>query len=250
MPSVARQSAKKLKAMEIKRIYNLLKQYHDRYLAKHGVVFPRLKLGAGYTKDALTLVYLTQDYPNTRPVSKAELTSFIRFYYPNVNDVQQARHLGEQKGWYIAAGGRDNKEVHLERGDYQLVTLEKPYPRFHMERNIIPENWEQIKTLYDYRCATCGSKEGEANWRYPNTITRLQKGHRDPNKQLSAENVIPQCQKCNRPDRNNWVYDEKGRVVKLANPSVIKNSDPDVRWKVYKILYDEFAGRNPQNEQQ
>ena len=70
----------------------------------------------------------------------------------------------------------------------------------------------------------------------------------DPNKPLVPGNIIPQCEKCNRADRNNWVYDERGRVIKLANPDVIKRSDKEVRWRVYKILYEEFNGRNP-NEQ-
>lgn len=51
---------------------------------------------------------LTYDYPKTRKVSKEELTRFIRSHYPDTNDVQQARHLGAQAGWWIVAGGRDN----------------------------------------------------------------------------------------------------------------------------------------------
>jgi len=33
--------------------------------------------------------------------------------------------------------------------------------------------------------------------------------------------------------------------MKLANPNVIKRSDEKIRWKVYKILYEEFKGVNP-----
>lgn len=95
---------------------------------------PRLAGKRGFTIDALTLIYLAQGYPNTRKVSKEELTGFIRRFYPRVNDVQQARHLGQQKGWFIAAGGRDNRDVILDRGEYQLITLEKPYPAFHGHR--------------------------------------------------------------------------------------------------------------------
>ncbi|MBA3047442.1 hypothetical protein KKC83_04005 [Patescibacteria group bacterium] len=73
----------------------------------------------------------------------------------------------------------------------------------------------------------------------------MQKSHKDPNKPLIEGNIIPQCQKCNRADRNRWVYDDKGRVVKLANPSFVKNFDKEVRWKIYKILYKEFKGRKP-----
>lgn len=237
---------KQLTQDEIKKIYDMITNYHKEFLDRYGVKLPKLTDARGnYTKDALVLVYLAQDYPNTRKVSKEELTRFIRQYYPNVPDVQQARHLGAQKGWFIAAGGRDNRDVILSRGEYQLVSLERPYPAFHGHRIEETEDWEEIKKQYGYRCVTCGSKEGEPNIHWPNTTTKLQKAHMDPNKPLVPGNIIPQCEKCNRADRNNWVYDERGRVIKLANPNVIKRSDREVRWKVYKILYEEFRGVNP-----
>jgi len=236
----------KLSDEEIQEIYQTISDYHGRFLKKYGVKLPKLTDSKGsYTRDALVLVYLAQNYPDTRKVSKEELTQFIRQYYPTVTDVQQARHLGAQKGWFIAAGGRDNKEIILSRGEYQLISLEKPYPAFHKHRIEKTDNWEELKKQYQYRCATCGSVEGEPNIHWPNTITHLQKSHMDPNKPLLPGNIIPQCQKCNRADRNNWVYDERGRVIKLANPNVIKRSDKEVRYRVYKILYEEFKGMKP-----
>ncbi len=237
---------KHLSNSEINKIYSMIGDYHKKFLKKYGVTLPNLTDTKGsYTKDALVLVYLAQGYPQTKKVSKEELTEFIRQYYPHVADVQQARHLGAQKGWFIVSGGRDNKDVILARGEYQLISLEKPYPSFHGHRIEETGQWEELKRQYGYRCATCGSKEGEPNIHWPNTITRLQKSHMDPNKPLLPGNIIPQCQKCNRGDRNNWVYDERGRVIKLANPVVIKRSDKEIRWKVYKILFEEFSGVNP-----
>ncbi|MDP2939480.1 MAG: hypothetical protein Q8O13_05340 [Candidatus Omnitrophota bacterium] len=67
----------------------------------------------------------------------------------------------------------------------------------------------------------------------------------DPNKPLVAGNIIPQCQKCNRDDRNRWIYDDKGRVIKLANPQVIKSCDREVKKAVYRILFHEFKGKKP-----
>ena len=240
--------AKKLSDDEIKNTYEMICSYYNNYLKPYGVKLPKLIGSAGYIKDALTLVYLAQGYPHTRSVSKGELTEFIRSFYPGVSDVQQARHLGQQKGWFIAAGGRDNRDVILRRGEYQLVTLEKPYPAFHGHRVEETADWGSLKAEYGYRCVTCGSEEGKLNIHYPNTITKLQKSHKDPNKPLAPGNIIPQCQKCNRADRNNWVYNETGRVIKLANPIAIKRSDEEIRRKVYKILYEEFEGRNPQND--
>jgi hypothetical protein len=80
---------------------------------------------------------------------------------------------------------------------------------------------------------------------WPATKTVLQKAHMDPNKPLIAGNIIPQCQKCNRADRNRWVYDEKGRVIKLADANFVKNFDEEVRKKIYRILHQEFHGNYP-----
>lgn len=232
---------KKFSKNEFRDIYKMISKYHNNYLKKHGVKLPSLTDSQGnYSKDTLVLVYLAQGYPRTRKISKEELTQFIRQYYPMVNDVQQAMHLGAQKGWFIAAGGRDNRDVVLNRGEYNLVSLERPYPAFHGHRIKQTGDWEELKKQYGYRCATCGSKENESNIHWPNTITKLQKAHINPNMSLVKGNIIPQCGKCNRADRNNWIYDGRGRVIKLANPNVIKRSDEQVRWKVYKILHKEF----------
>ncbi len=242
---------KRLSEDEIKRIYEMIRKYHDKYLKQHGVKLPSLTDKQGnYTKDALVLVYLAQGYPNTRKVSKEELTQFIRQYNDRVSDVQQARHLAAQKGWFIASGTRGNKikGEHLGQGEYKLVSLREPYPGFRghrVEERISGEDWEELKKKYGYRCATCGSEEGKPHLHWPNVITKLQKAHMDPNKPLVRGNIIPQCQICNRADRNNWVYDEKGRVIALANPQVIERSDIEVRWGVYKILYEEFGGKHP-----
>lgn len=86
---------KRLSDNKIKKIYEILCRYYNNYLEQYGVKLPRLTDAQGhYTKDALVLVYLAQGYPNTRKISKRELTQFVRRYYPDVNDVQQARHLG------------------------------------------------------------------------------------------------------------------------------------------------------------
>lgn len=237
---------KKLSKSEINKQYKIIKSYYERFLKKFGVKLPKLKnVDKKYTKDALTLVYLSNGYPNTTSVSKTELTKFVRSFYPEVNDVQQARHLGAQKGWWIVAGGRDNIVLDIKTGDYQLYSLQEPYPSFHGHRINNTDNWGKLKKEYGNRCATCGSIENQPNLNWPATKTKLQKAHMDPNKPLVAGNMLPQCQKCNQGDRNRWVYDQRGRVIKLAKPSFVKNFDKDVRWKIYTILYKEFKGKNP-----
>ena len=156
--------------------------------------------------------------------------------------------MGAQSGWWIVAGGRDNIILNIKRGSYQLYTLEQPYPLFKKGHRVADTaDWEKIKEKYNFRCATCGSQEGKPQFHWPATKTVLQKAHMDPNKPLVAGNIIPQCQKCNRGDRNRWVYDDKGRVIKLADANFVRNFDKKVREKIYRILYKEFNGKNPKS---
>lgn len=225
---------------KIVEIYSMIVEYHRKYLKKYGVKLPNLMRNGKYTKDALTLIFLAQNYPNTKVVSKTEITEFIKKYYPQVNDVQQARHLAAQKGWYILSGTRkDNSSLNINAGEYKLVTMENYYPGFtHQRREFIEGDgfFEELKAHYDYRCATCGSKEGEPHRYWKNTITTLQMGHMDPTKPLKEGNIIPQCEKCNRPDRNHWIYDSKGRTVGIANETVIDSCSKEVQEKIYERL--------------
>lgn len=240
-------NSKKLTIKHIRDSYKKLEKFYKNYLKKHGVTLPSLKQKNKYTKDVLVLVYLSQFYPNTKTVSKEELTHFIRRYYPNTNDVQQARHLSAQKGWSILSGGRDNIRHSLKRGEYKLDTLTKPYYGFKDSRRGNVSDWNALKKKYSNRCATCGSKEGQPHFHWPSTKTKLQKSHKDPSKKINDRNAIPQCQKCNQADRNRWVYDSKGRVVKVANPKVLKSCSVKVQKEVYHILYNKFKGCPPED---
>lgn len=82
---------------EIIEIYKVISAMYEKYLKKYGVKPINLyDKNNNYTKDALTLIYLSKYYPNTKAISKQELTDFIRQFYPETNDVQQARHLNKK----------------------------------------------------------------------------------------------------------------------------------------------------------
>jgi len=242
---------------KINKIYNMIINHYLKFLKKYGVVLPRLKISGQYTKDALVLIYLAQGYPQTRPVSKEELTQFIRKYYPNVNDVQQARHLGMQKGWYIISGTRGNhingkynsrernSNLKLQHGEYLLVTLEKPHPAFrgHRKQGLALDDFEELKRAYGNRCATCGSKEGEDSYNYPGVRVTLMMAHMDPRKPLEKGNIIPQCQLCNRAYRNWWIFDNRGRIISIADPQVVKRFDEDIQSQIFKLLYEKYKKR-------
>lgn len=205
---------------EILQIYNIISTKYEKYLKQYGVKHINLQdKNSSYTKDALVLVYLAKDYPNTQAISKQELTDFIRKFYPEVNDVQQARHLSKQKGYNIISGTRGDINEKIPASYYKLIDLKSPYPSFKPNRRLGVEasNFEELKKQYDYKCATCGSVEGSPHNIRKNEITSLQEGHMNPAKPLILGNIIPQCQVCNRPNRDRWIYDKTGRVIEIAD---------------------------------
>lgn len=232
---------------EIEKTFNLIKDYHEKYLKKHNITLPSLQKSGSYVKDSLALVYLAQGYPNTKIISKEELTNFFKTFYPDTNDVQQARHLARQKGWYILSGQRgDIAKEKIPAGSYKLVTLEEAYPGFNSHRitNLTDDFWTDLKTMYDNRCASCGSKEGEKNFINPASKTQLQKGHMNPELPLEEGNIIPQCQECNRGDRNRWIYDVRGRVVGITQEALlqrIKKLDKKASMVVVDFLKKKFS---------
>ena len=229
---------------ELLDYYMELSNFHEKYLKKYGVKLAKLKNKGKYTKDALVLIYLYAHFQE--PVSKEDLTNFLAQYGERPNDVQQARHLGQQKGWYVISGQRGDKECtdfNVRSGEYSLISVKSHYPNFtELKRtsNLSDDEWELIKKSYNYRCATCGSVEGELNIHYPNKITRLQKGHKNPNKELTYNNIIPQCDECNMQDRNNFEYNDKGRVIKIANPKFILRSDKRIKEEMFDLLKREL----------
>lgn len=226
--------------------YKKITEYHKKCLEKYGVKLPSLFNAKGmYLKDALVLIKLFEGYPNTKIISKEELTIFVRKFYPDVVDVQQARHLSMQKGWYIESGTRGDSLI--PKGSYKLITLEKPYPAFCGERREgFKGNFESIKKDYGYRCATCGSKEGDEHLFRKGVKVKLQEGHMNPSKPLVEGNIIPQCQICNRPDRNKWIFDKTGRVVSVAISQdgvrivneFLKNATDEIRNDILNFLND------------
>lgn len=231
---------------EIIQIWNTIVDYHKKFLTDKHVKLPTLKDANGYTKNALVLIRLAKGYPNTDIVSKEELTDFIKQFYPKTNDVQQARHLSMQSGWNILSGTRGDNKEKIPSGSYKLVDLENSYSAFAQERRVgfDSDDFDAIKKKYAYKCASCGSKEGEEHFFRKGVRVKLQKGHMNPSKPLIAGNIIPQCQICNRGDRNRWIYDKTGRVIEIADTAdgfrvvarFIKNTSNAIRSKLLKLL--------------
>lgn len=206
----------KLTDSEIEKLYDLIVEKYEKYLKQFSVKMPNLRNANGdWTRDALVLVKLAEGYPKTKQISKKDLTAFVNLYFPGTNDVQQARHLSAQKGFNILSGTRGN--AGLPKHSYWLKNLEMPYSGFSGDRRRgFAGDFAELKRLYNFRCATCGSKEGEESFVRKGVIVELQKGHMNNAEPLAEGNIIPQCQICNRADRNRWIYDKTGRVIGVA----------------------------------
>lgn len=227
---------------EIESNYNIILKEYKNHLEKYGVKMPKLYSNNEYTLNALVLIYLYTKIGKS--VSKQELTEFLRSMGYDINDVQQARHLAQQSGWNILSGKRNDSEcknLGIKPGEYMLKNISEPYQSYKkMKRteSLNVNSWEELKKLYNYRCATCGSKEGEPNFLYSSSTTVLQQGHKDPSKPLTIDNTIPQCDFCNRASRNYFVFDNKGRVEKIYDPHFILRSEKEIQIMMLRLLID------------
>jgi hypothetical protein len=196
----------------IQTAYEKIKKMHSEHLKEHGVKLPKLFLGNNYTQSALVLIFLTIHLGTE--VSKKDLTNFIRVFYPETNDVQQARHLGSQSGWNILSGSRGNK---IKLNHYMLVNLTEPLPSFDKNKRLTyTGDFDSLKKLYHNKCATCGAEEGKEHPYERGSITKLEKGHMDSSNKLEDGNIIPQCQFCNKTAKNKFVFTNHGRVDRIA----------------------------------
>jgi hypothetical protein len=230
--------SKSITRKEADALYAQLEKSHAAHLASSGVALPELKRGNSYTRGGIVLCALYKYF--RQPVTKLELSRLVsQFFDAQVSDVQQARHLGKQEGWYIISGTRGQSApsdlgFNLLPAAYCLISITEPYPGRasrgqHHREGLQSIDLDELRRAYDNRCASCGSKEGEPNLRDSSRITKLQRGHMDPAKALTPRNVIPQCDECNRAYRDWFVFDGNGRVIDI---NVVSD-----RWQpIYKKL--------------
>jgi hypothetical protein len=220
---------------EIEKWYKVLEEEHATYLAKYGVSFP-----ARDTVKALWLVFLRK-YKG-KLVHKDTISSFVNTVNPNAGKDQQVRHLAAD-GWFILNKGDriPDGDGTVPSGYHVLVTTESPKPTFIFKSlkragRLAAKNFGELKAVYDFRCATCGSQEGHPNFLEPDKRTELQQGHMNPSKPLTMENSIPQCQVCNQVYRDDFVFDAKGRVVAVASANPVLRATEEVREAIKELL--------------
>jgi len=136
--------------------------------------------------------------------SKADIISAIDY---KGNDLQAPRHLPSQ-GWNIE---QDHK------GNYRLINITQTNPNWKPNKrssNINFESWESIKQSYNNKCASCGSEENKPH-NHTGKLVKLEKGHKNPEKGLSLNNIIPQCNYCNKRFKDIYKFDNYGIPVEI-----------------------------------
>jgi len=162
----------------------------------------------------------------------------------SVTDDQTLRHMSTQQG----LNGRKRNGIMpngdiCKPGEYSLIDLENVYSGWSSKarlNKLKPSGWDDIKTIYNNKCATCGATEGQPHQKDNSTITVLEKGHMDSSKPLEIENIIPQCTLCNKPYKDSFMFDKNGYVVGISNPKIINKSNSAVQKQVYEILKKKY----------
>lgn len=220
---------------EIENRYSQLEEEYQTNLAQYGVKMPSRD-----GMQALWLIFLRKNKGIL--VHKDTISSFVASVNPNAGKDQQVRHLAAD-GWYILNTGDklpDEDEI-VPQGYHVLITTESPKPTFlykSLKRvgRIGAKNFGQLKAVYGFRCASCGSIEGKPNLLEPNKRTQLQQGHMNPSKPLTLDNSIPQCQVCNQVYQDDFVFDDKGRAFAVASAKPVMRAEKEVQNEIIKKL--------------
>ena len=195
----------------MKTYKDLLKEYENSDLSELGVKLPRQN-----TQKGQVLLYLYQQLGRVVTKAQAEKVVCERLNIQS-KDLQSLRHLGKQDGFNILqAGSASGGGYKLKRGEYMLMDLKTVNPYFDISRRDESNlDFQELKKRYRYTCATCGTVEGKKH-RYSDEVAMLEKGHKDPARTMENFNIIPQCQLCNKVAKDNWVFDDYGRVTRIT----------------------------------
>jgi len=131
-----------------------------------------------------------------QPIGQSELTDFYRKFGEDYN--KQLRHVSA-KGWYITTGSKRATRMiadsSLKSSELKLVNVTSPNPLWLISGRLTrmgrtgAADWNELLLRYSsHGCAVCGRK-----------FKHYDKGHLDPAKTATIDNIIPMCTEC-----NNW----------------------------------------------
>ncbi|MBZ0130478.1 MAG: hypothetical protein K8F59_15345 [Rhodobacteraceae bacterium] len=220
---------------ELNSISETLRRDFQTYLKPYGVKFPT----EGSQKH-LWLVYLKKF--QGEQIHKDSVSSFVSEHLPAAGKDQQVRHLSAD-GWYVLNRGDKvpNVEAKVKPGWHLLVTTESPKPTYIYKAlkrigRVGAQDFEDLKAVYDFRCATCGSEEGKPHRFERDKKTVLHRGHMNPESRMTLENIIPQCEMCNAVYSDDFVFDDKGRTIAVASLRPVLKASKRLKEEILRRL--------------
>lgn len=220
---------------ELQKSWEDLCNIHAQHLEKYGVKLPKVKQ-YNLQGNSIQLAVLYYYYQKEKDVDKNLISRICQRDIQGkvLSGDQQIRQL-KRKGWHLTGRGKHRLDPY------------KPSPEWETDKKrrhgrLNAKNFDDLKSVYDNRCATCGTKEGQPSIRYGEDKVVLQQGHMDPSQSATdIKNIIPQCQYCNRAYRNLYVFDDKGRVSAIADIEPVRKASKTVQLKIYEWLKSKFS---------
>lgn len=216
---------------QLQKAWEDLREIHSTHLAVHDVKIPK----AGKYSESQKAMWLAMLYFNReREVHKDEMSALARRDMPRLGVDQQVRHL-KRDGWLLSgARGRHKLDPFNVSPEFLRQSARK-------RSSLAAATFDDLKTAFGGRCATCGAREGQPDPCYGGDPVVLQPGHKDPTKAGDERaNIISQCQLCNRSYKDDFTFDDRGRVRAIAGIGPVRRATRDVQRRVYAWLKKKF----------
>ncbi len=215
---------------ELQAAWEEIQEIHTEYLLPHGVRIPNV---VHYTENAKAIWLAALHYFDGQVVDKNTVSTICQRDRPDLQHDQQVRHL-KRDGWNLIGRGK-------HKLDPYKPSTEWINDKVRRENRLNANDFNDLKAAYGNRCATCGAREGRPDPRYGDDLVELQQGHMNPEKNLTLQNAIPQCQFCNRAYRGDFAFDDKGRVRAVADIGPVKRTSDSVKRKIHNWLMEVFG---------
>lgn len=200
----------------------------------------KINLPSFNSQKGQALLYLFQNKGRVVKKSAAERVICSRMNIPT-KDIQSLRHLSKQDGFNILQGGACYDSGFLKRGEYLFVDFNDTCKYWEMNRRDESDlDFSSLKEKFEHKCATCGEEEGTLH-RYTGEKVKLEKGHMNPGKPMTDENIIPQCGFCNKIYKDSFEFGMTGFVKKPTVKGVLSTMSNEEQKEILSLLKEKFG---------
>jgi hypothetical protein len=192
--------------------YNIYKQKWKEKLQIFNI--PLYKQNTGFGQAMIYLLYNLNNNCKIEYIKKFVKKNGVKLCG---SDSLQLRHVARYYNLLKGYENNPNTNIQVPKSHFCLLDLDKHHPSYIPDRNtsilLTEKEWKTMKKDYEYKCATCGNKEGDILRYNKYKITKLHKGHMNPLKVGNTKNIIPQCEDCNKQYKNKAIFNKQGRVI-------------------------------------